>query len=330
MSSPSPVPNRLCHRRGGRTGRRLTPLHRPSARYHPLVGVWLARGINALLGLGLMGSAAAGGLVAGSFGWLLGAVATVSGLLGVIWALSFFHATIPAREVPEELVRRVRDAAEDVSAAVGIAPPGVVVSSRAVSATISWCNDKPRMAFPSLWAERLSDEHLRAYLAHELAHIGQKRLREVSRLQLLRTGAAWNLGLGTVTLVWLLSPGGFHGHRGVFVLYALVPLVLTVILALRRLALRHTVVSLELDADRQAVGWGVSPDVLAATLDRLQEPALAVRQPLYQRALRVVALYDFPRSIAAERMKQLRSLSAGVSATCGEGNRQSRRGSGSR
>jgi Zn-dependent protease with chaperone function len=166
------------------------------------------------------------------------------------------------------------------------------------------------MVFPSLWAERLSGEHLRAYLAHELAHIGQKRLREVSRLQPLRTGASWNLGLGAVTVVCVLSPGGFDGHRGVFVLDALVPLVLTVILALRRLALRHTVVSLELDADRQAVAWGVSPDVLAATLDRLQEPGLAVRQPLYQRILRLVALYDFPRSVAAERRKLLRSLSA--------------------
>ena len=272
--------------------------------------MWLARGLNGLLGLGLIGSAAAGGLVAWSFAWALGPIATVSGLLGMIWALSFFHGSIPAREVPEELVRRVREAAEDVSTVVGIDTPQVVVSSRAVNASIAWCNDEPRMAFPSLWAARLSDEHLRAYVAHELAHIGQKRLREVSRLQLLRTGASWNLGLGAVTLVWLLSPGGFDSHRGVFVLYALVPLVLTVILALRRLALRQTVVTLELDADRQAVDWGVSPDLLAATLDRLQEPALAVRQPLYQRVLRAVALYDVPRSIAAERTKQLRSLSA--------------------
>jgi Zn-dependent protease with chaperone function len=289
--------------------RTWSPRAASPGRYHPFVGLWLARGINGLLGLGLMGSAAAAALVAVNFGWTLGPVAAMSALLGVLWALSFFHGTIPAREVPEELVRRVKEAAKDVSTAVGIDPPGVVVSSRAVNATISWCNDKPRMAFPSLWAERLSDEHLRAYLAHELAHIGQKRLREVSRLQLLRTGASWNLGLGGVTLVWLLSPGGFDAHRAVFVLYALVPLALTLILAFRRLAIRHTVVSLEFDADRQAVGWGVSPDVLAATLDRLQEPALAVGQPLYQRVLRVVALYDFPRSVAAERTKLLRSLS---------------------
>jgi Zn-dependent protease with chaperone function len=234
----------------------------------------------------------------------------VSALLGVIWALSFFHGTIPAQKVPEELVRRVREAAEDVSAVAGITAPWVVVSSRAVNASISWCNDTPRMAIPSVWAERLSDAHLRAYLAHELAHIGQKRLREVSRLELLRTGTSWNLGLGAVTLVWLLSPRGFDGHRGVFVLYALVPLVLTVVLALRRLALRNTLVSLELEADRQAVGWGVPPDVLAATLDNLQEPALAVSQPLYQRVLRIVALYDFPRSIVTERIRLLRSQSA--------------------
>jgi hypothetical protein len=81
--------------------------------------MWLARGINGLLGLGLLGSAAAGGLVAVSFGWALGPVATVSGLLGVIWALSFFHGTIPAREVPEELVRRVREAVEDFTTSGG-------------------------------------------------------------------------------------------------------------------------------------------------------------------------------------------------------------------
>jgi Zn-dependent protease with chaperone function len=272
------------------------------------MGIAFQRGMNALVGVGMIGSASAAVLVVAHLGWAVAPVGLVAALMGVVWGLSFLHAAIPARGVSVALVQRAQAAAHEVSSGAQIEPPRVAVSSRAVNASVAWCNGRPLVVLPAPWVAQLTDEQLHAYVAHELGHTSQARMRQISRFQPAGLVGAFSLGLGIATLPLLLAPAGLERHLGQVIVDALLPLGLTVVLAIRRIALLRTIVALELDADRQAVTWGASAEVLAATLARPREPSLTVRQPLYQKVLRAALLYALPRLPAGERAMRLRAL----------------------
>jgi len=273
------------------------------------MGGGIARGINLSVGLGLLGSAVAGVVTTG-LGWPAAPFVTISALLGVLGGLSFIRAAMPARDAAPDLRRRLESTVEAACSNVGVDTPRAVVSTRATNASISICNGRAQLVVPSLWVETLPDAHLAACAMHEVAHIKQPGVWRLSRRAWSSTVASWNFGLGLAAFFYLFSPQGFTAHHSIYVVYALVPLVLTVAVDLRRLAHLRTLIALEYAADSQAVAWGIPADVMAATLSDLGAPALTVRLPWDQRLLVTLALYRIPRSLLAERTSRLRALAA--------------------
>jgi Zn-dependent protease with chaperone function len=173
---------------------------------------------------------------------------------------------------------------------------------------VAWCGETPQLLFPSVWAERLSDAELRAYVGHELAHLVQPELRGATSLASL-TSLVTCLGVGlALGSLWAGAQPG--QHPAAFVALALEPLALTLLVVTHRLPRRRLLMRLEMAADRQAVDWGAPPQLLADTLVRLQEKPLRVSQPLYQRVLYALLLTYVPKAFSEHRIAVLRALPA--------------------
>lgn len=257
-----------------------------------------------------MGSGLAAADVAAGTGWWAVPFAVVSAPLGAIWGLSFLYGVIPAPKPPDELLTRLTAITNDLVSQVGITAPTVFVSVRATGAGVSWCGAQPRMVFPASWIARLTDAELRAYVAHELAHTVQPAFRRLSSTRLTSRAAGASLALPP----WLLLPADTGTRTVVIVIYAFIPLALTVAIAGRRLMQRARLGELEVDADGRAVAWGTAPEVLATTLGRLEQPELIVHPALITRVLAMVLLLPYAVSTTLpQRADLLRSRREGVS-----------------
>lgn len=150
----------------------------PQSRFYTaLVSATLNRSVYVLVVLALFGVVPASlGLVASSLGWVPLSVSAAT--VGALWGLSFLRTLFPPRHrANDAALRRLSSHVDAVATSAGIRPPWVAVSRLAVGASISWCNDQPRLTFPELWIQRLDDAELRTYLAHELAHEVQPAYR---------------------------------------------------------------------------------------------------------------------------------------------------------
>lgn len=273
----------------------------------------LARLITLLEAAGFFGSAAGAVLVAVHTGWSGAVLPVVAVPLSVLWAMRFLQVGAPLPAVPQELTDRLAAATADAARAAGLERVRATVGARAITATVTWHYDQACITFPRRWVAGLPDDELAAFVRHELAHIEQPRYRAFSRRQrYVRLAAAWNVGFGLAGLFTALGSSGdaLSASMGLVVLYALLPVVLTAGLIATRLAMLGSLVTLELDADRQAVAWGAPPAVLLAALEHILQPALRITPPLTQRLLNAAVLAHLPRDVAAQRTGLLRELSA--------------------
>jgi Zn-dependent protease with chaperone function len=268
------------------------------------VNALLSRSTYALVALAFLGVVpGAAALVSRGLTWL--PLATVAAAAGTLWALWFLRALLPPPRTNPAAVQRLSGHVDAVASMAGIRAPRVIVSRRAVGAGISWCNGQPRITFPDHWMERLNDEELRAYVAHELAHQTQPTYRALlnfNRLSPLVGGAMVGL-----CFVMLTGSGSEAIPTGLLVIYCALPLVLTAAVILRPLAVRRVLKLVETTADDQAVQWGASASSLAGVLELLESPSMRVPLPLDQRLLHRLLLHFYPRT-AGYRAQRLRAL----------------------
>ena len=273
----------------------------PAGSYTALVNATVTRATYVLVVLALFGVVPAGvGLVISSLGWL--PLSLSAAAVGPLWGLSFLRTLLPARRrANDAALRRLSSNVDAVATSAGVRPPWVAVSRVAVGASISWCNDQPRLTFPELWMQRLDDVELRTYLAHELAHEVQPAYRAEVRFNNVTS----LVGGAMVGLCFVIFEALLRGtlQQWMLILYCALPVALTLILMLRPLFLRSELAGLEVAADDQAVRWGASPSALADVLDRLETREMEVPLPPDRWLLTRMLLLLRPRTV---RMRVLR------------------------
>ena len=274
----------------------------------PLLILWLNRFGVAVLALAYFGTVPAAVVVA-SVDPLLTPLTILGGASGLLWGLSYVWAAIPPRSADKAAIERLGAHVSHACSAAGLAIPRTFISRRADRASITWCNGEPRLTFPALWVNRMSDNELAAYVGHELGHQAQPPDQPAS-------GA----GLGRQLVSALVVVFGAYSLRyfrqvaadlPLLVIYCGLPLGLTVYLAVTRFFRRDELEQIELDADRRAVAWGIAPEVLADVIDRIAQPELSVRLTPDRRLLIWVLTRGDPSNLGEVRSRRLREVAVG-------------------
>ena len=257
-----------------------------------------------------IGAAPAAVVSLGSLSWWTLPLGLAAGLVALLWGISNARALIPPRPADAGLVAHVSALSEEVSAAVGIAAPRVFVSTRVAHASVSVAATPGCLVFPELWIERLSADQLRATVAHEVAHLTQAGMRILGRRRMLVISANVVLTGLAAFCAASLPHDGFQRYHTAFVLYGLLPLVLTALLRARRVRYRSLGAAMEIDADARAVAWGTPPRVMADALQRWVEMEREIHQPLDTRILEALLAPRSNESLQAERLARLREASS--------------------
>jgi len=257
-----------------------------------------------LLGFSYIAALPAAVIVTLSISWWV-IVAALTAVPCLLWGISFISAVKTPPLTDDAATDRVKAQVAAVCSFAEIAVPVVYLSHRTQGPSLTWCNGQARLGFPTAWAQTLSAEELRAYVAHELCHQEQperRKLQAVNSLSQLPAG----LSLGLAFLA------ASHWDRidrltWTFAVISLVPIVVTGVLTANSFVFRGTLLRLEVAADEQAIAWGASREALASALDRTLSPELTVRQPLYARLLQTILTSGYPRHELSLRSQRLRA-----------------------
>jgi hypothetical protein len=274
----------------------------------PALILWLNRVGIAVLALAYFGTVPAA-VVAAMVDPVLAPLTILGGAAGLLWGLSYVWEAIPPRSADKAAIERLRTHVSYACSAAGLSIPQTFISRRADRASVIWCNGEPRLTFPALWVNRMSDNELAAYVGHELGHQAQPRDQSAS-------GA----GIGRQLVSALVVVFGAYSLRyfrqaaadlPLLVIYCCLPLGLTAYLAVTRFFRRDALEQIELDADRRAVAWGIAPHVLADVIDRIAQPELGVRLTPDRRLLIWVLTLGDPSNLGEVRSRRLHEAAVG-------------------